>query len=90
MASIHVAQESGAVFRVTVADAGATTTHYVTVMPSDLDRYAPDATPEELLERAFQFLLAREPQEAILARFDLPVIERYFPEFAQAMGADQE
>lgn len=30
---------------------------------------------------AFQFLLAREPKESILPRFDLQVINRYFPEF---------
>ena len=58
----------------------------VTVMPSDVERYAPGASPEELLEATFAFLLAREPKEAILARFDLPVVERYFPEFAAVMG----
>ena len=31
--------------------------------------------------RATRCLLEREPKESILARFDLPVIERYFPEY---------
>jgi hypothetical protein len=51
------------------------------VWPSDVARYAPDATPEALLEASFEFLLEREPKDAILRRFDLPVIERYFPEY---------
>ena len=84
--TIDVSQESGTTFRVVVTDEGGSSSHIVTVMPSDVDRYAPGSSPEELLEAAFAFLLAREPKEAILARFDLPVIERYFPEFAQVMG----
>jgi hypothetical protein len=34
-----------------------------------------------VLQSAFAFLLDREPKEAILRRFDLAVISRYFPEF---------
>jgi hypothetical protein len=86
MATIDVTQQSSTSFLVTVDDGNGQTAHEVTVMPSDVERYAPGSTPEELLEAAFQFLLAREPKEAILQRFELPVIERYFPEFAAAMG----
>jgi hypothetical protein len=82
---VNVSHESGAVFRVVVTDATGSSTHMVTVMPSDVERYAPGRTPEELLEQAFAFLLAREPKEAILPRFELPVIERYFPEFGEQM-----
>jgi len=35
---------------------------------------------ERLVHETFTFLLEREPRESILARFDLPVVERYFPE----------
>lgn len=83
--TVDVSHESGSTFRVVVADETGSTTHLVTVMPSDVERYAPGVSPEELLEAAFAFLLAREPKEAILPRFDLPVIERYFPEFAELM-----
>lgn len=38
---------------------------------------------ERLLEASFRFLLEREPKEAILRTFELPVIERYFPEYPQ-------
>ncbi len=64
---------------------GTSTSHQVTVWPSDVQRYAPDATAEELLEASFAFLLEREPKESILARFELPVIERYFPDYPMAV-----
>jgi hypothetical protein len=41
--------------------------------------------PAALVRAAFLFLLDREPKEAILARFDLGVIPRYFPEFAREL-----
>lgn len=83
---IDVTHEEGNVYRVLVSDETGSSTHMVTVMPSDVWHYAPGATPEELLEAAFEFLLAREPRTAILARFELPVIERYFPEFGSYIG----
>ncbi len=87
--AIEVSQESGTTFRVVVTDDHGSSSHLVTVMPSDVDRYAPGASPEELLEAAFAFLLSREPKESILARFELPVIENYFPDFLQAMGGQR-
>ena len=85
MASLDVVQQSSTTFLVSVRDDEGTTTHLVTVMPSDVERYAPGSTPEELLEASFEFLLAREPKDAILGRFELPVIERYFPEYPDVM-----
>ena len=78
---IDVSHEHGNTYRVMVIEDGSRTTHMVTVMPSDVERYAPGSDPEALLEAAFAFLLAHEPKESILPRFDLPVIERYFPEY---------
>ena len=67
---------------VTVGGPGAPTTHDVTLASADLARYAPGASdPVDLVERSFAFLLEREPKTAILRRFDLPVIGRYFPEY---------
>ena len=82
MTHIAVTHRSGQTFDVTVTDDGGSTSHEVTVWPSDMARYAPDASPEALLEASFRFLLEREPKEAILRKFELPVIERYFPEYA--------
>jgi len=70
--------------RVTVGDpaSGRQTEHEVAVSREDLVRLAPGADrPDDLVERSFDFLLSREPKEAILRRFDLPVIGRYFPEY---------
>jgi hypothetical protein len=56
--------------------------HTVRVDPVDLRRWGrPGETAEQLVERAFEFLLAREPASQILRRFAVADIERYFPEF---------
>jgi hypothetical protein len=81
VATTTITHRTGAVYEVTIEDARGATVHEVTVWPSDVARYAPDSTPEELLEASFAFLLEREPKEAILRRFELPTIERYFPEY---------
>jgi hypothetical protein len=72
--------------RVTVREGTSATTHSVTVSADDLARLAPGAaTPDDLVRRSFAFLLAHEPKESILARFDLLVIGRYFPEYERAI-----
>jgi len=38
-----------------------------------------------LVRASFEFLLEREPAASILPRFDLTVIERYFPEWRAEM-----
>lgn len=38
-------------------------------------------SPEELVEKSFEFLLDREGPEAILPEFALPEIQRYFPDY---------
>lgn len=37
--------------------------------------------PVTLVKKAFEFLLEREPNTAILEEFDLTLIKQYFPEF---------
>ena len=68
---------------VTLSQAGRTvSTHSVRVPAADLARLAPgSASPEDLVERSFAFLLEREPPGSILRAFDLGVISRYFPEY---------
>ncbi len=61
------------------------TRHKVAVKRAALARLAPDAAPEALVRAAFAFLLEREPKEAILGRFDVDVIARYFPEFEREL-----
>ena len=44
---------------------------------------APDAAA--LVRASFDFLLEREPAGSILPRFDVTVIERYFPQWREEM-----
>ena len=60
---------------------GQTTVYEVTVSRQDLATYGRGRAPEDLVRDSFEFLLEREPPSAILRRFDLPTIERYFPEY---------
>ena len=67
---------------VTVTGGGTSTNHAVTMTAADLARFGPGGdTPDELVRRSFEFLLAREPKASILGQFDLPVIGRYFPDY---------
>jgi hypothetical protein len=85
MAEISVQHTRESSYRVTVEEPGGRTVHDVTVTTADVERYAPGATPERLLQASFEFLLEREPKESILSRFALPVIERYFPEYPRTI-----
>lgn len=69
-------------FQVTITEDGSRTRHHVTMSRADHDRLTNGACPpERCIEASFRFLLDREPKEAILPRFDVSVIARYFPEF---------
>jgi hypothetical protein len=72
-------------FEVVVDDARGATRHRVTLTLADRERLAGARAPERLIEAAFRFLIDREPKESILARFDLSVIARYFPEFEREL-----
>jgi len=68
-------------FKVTV-QSNTTTTHNVTLSPSYHEKLTHNSiTPEQLIEKSFEFLLQRESNTSILSRFDLPVINQYFPEY---------
>ena len=81
MAEIRVTRTDETSFRVEVKEGSSRTVHQVTARTADVRRYAGDVAAERLVEASFEFLLEREPKESILARFDLPVIEQYFPEY---------
>jgi hypothetical protein len=77
-------QGEGWVCDVAVEHAGQTTNHVVTVSAGDLARWGRGrdlAAVGDLVSRSFAFLLERERPSAILQRFDLSVIPRYFPEY---------
>jgi hypothetical protein len=73
------------VFEVKVREAASATQHRVTLSRKDLQRLGGGVDPEILIDAAFRFLLEREAKESILARFDIRVIPRYFPEFEQKL-----
>ena len=79
--------ENDGVFYVVVSEGGGETRHEVTLASADLARLAPGADAAALIQAAFAFLLDREPKEAILPRFDLSVIARYFPEFERELAS---
>jgi hypothetical protein len=82
--AIEVNEENGR-FRVRVREGGGETRHEVTLRADDLARLGAGRGGTALVEAAFAFLLEREPKEAILSRFDLSVISRYFPEFEREL-----
>jgi hypothetical protein len=72
--------------RVTVSDGDVPSTYDVGVPGAGpfLASLLPDPgfdDTERLVHETFAFLLEREPRSSILARFDLPVVARYFPEY---------
>jgi hypothetical protein len=73
-------------YRVTVQEGASKTVHEVTVSPTELKRYGKGHTPERLLEASFEFLLEHEPKESILRRFELSVIETYFPTYPKEIA----
>ena len=74
-------------FRVTV-DGRTTTMHTVTLSPSYYDKLTDKkVSPETLVEKSFEFLLARESNTSILRSFDLPVIGRHFPEYETTIAS---
>lgn len=87
MAEIQVTPLGNDEFRVEVSEGGSRTTHRVTARGDHRRRYGGEAPPERLLEESFRFLLEREPKESILQAFELPVIERYFPEYGEQIRA---
>jgi hypothetical protein len=42
-------------------------------------------SPEKLIEKSFEFLLAREPNTSILSEFNLRVIQKYFSGYEHEM-----
>ena len=70
---------------VTIGDDAGATTHEVTVEREVIDDLAPGATPEELVRVSFEFLLEREPREAIMRSFELPIIGRFFGDYRDEM-----
>ena len=69
-----------------IVEGQTTTTHRVTLTHLYYQKLTNNQIPpESLVEKSFEFLLDRESNTSILPRFDLPIIERYFPEYEQTI-----
>lgn len=73
--------EGGWQCSVTLGDGPDATSHEVSVDRDTLDDLAPGATPENLVRASFEFLLEREPRDAIMRSFELPIISRFFGDY---------
>lgn len=87
MAQIEVRKRDPETFTVTVTTR-TTTVHTVTLKQEYYHKLASGkTTPENLIEKSFEFLLERESNTSILSSFELPVISRYFPEFEKVIAS---
>ncbi len=69
-------------FNVEVVDEdGPSTNHRITMDRDFLTRIGADYQPEKVIRKSFEFLLSREPKEAILREFDITAISHYFPDY---------
>ena len=69
-----------------IVEGQTTTTHRVTLTHLYYQKLTNNQiAPELLVEKSFEFLLDRESNTSILSRFDLPIIERYFPEYEETI-----
>mgnify|MGYP000388474813 CR=1 FL=1 len=73
-------------FEVTISEGGGSSKHQVTMGAEQYERLCGESSPEACLEAAFRFLLDREPKEAIMGKFDVTVIAKFFPEFESKIG----
>lgn len=74
-------------FEVTIEEHAGRTRHVVTLSHGDYRRLCGSGcTPERCVQASIKFLLDRESKESILARFDISVIGRYFPEFEASLS----
>ena len=84
--TIRVENTGTDTYQVTVESA-TTTQHSVTVTQEYWQKLTGGrVSVETLIEKSFEILLERERNTSILRSFDLPVIQRYFPEFEGTIG----
>lgn len=85
MAQIKIITQDAETFEVTVT-AEAQTVHIVRLHRDYYQKLTGgEISAEKLIEKSFEFLLARESNTSILPRFELAVIARYFPEFEKTI-----
>jgi len=70
------------VYDVEITEGGSTTEHKISVNTEEYEQIADgEMEPEDLVRKSLEFLLEREPKEAILSEFNIKEISRYFSEY---------
>ena len=83
--TVSVIAKSQDTFEVVVTTQS-TTTHLVTVSDAIHTKLTNGKISKEtLVEKSFEFLLAREPNTSILTQFKIEVISQYFPDYVGAV-----
>ena len=89
--SIEVSKKKSGIFLAIVSEVHSGTEHTVEL---DDEYYrkltAGRISAEELIEKSFYFLLKRESSKSILSRFNLKIIQRYFPEYEQEIMEEHD
>jgi len=81
---ITVERRNGENFEVTVSEQDSSTVHTVTLEDDYYHTLTEGkVTEEDFVKKCFEFLLEREGKESILSRFNVKIINNYFPEFEQ-------
>ncbi|MEA3500638.1 MAG: hypothetical protein U9R41_06465 [Candidatus Marinimicrobia bacterium] len=67
---------------VTIKEENSSSEHLVTLDDEYYREFADEKiSKENLIKRSFEFLLKRESKESILSKFDLKIINNFFPEY---------
>ena len=78
---IQVVKITEEIFQVTVKEKS-TTIHLVTLSEEVYKKISGSKISKlELVKKSFEFLLERESNNSILKKFNLEIIENYFPEY---------
>ena len=81
--TISITSKDQGTFSVTVTGSS-TTTHTVTISDQIHSKLTGGKiSKESLLKKSFEFLLQREPNTSILAKFKIEVISQYFSDYAK-------
>lgn len=79
---ITVNKQDENTFQVKVDEDNSESTHTVTVDDKYHKKLTGGVIPkEDMIKKSFEFLLEREPKESIMSKFDLKVINKFFPEY---------
>ena len=84
-AKIEVEQIGGDEYPVFITDGETKSSHRVTMKADDYEQIAGEKVePTQLVRRAIEMLLAREPRKPIPQQCDLTIVAQFFAQFERA------